>query len=330
MPSPFGTAPDGSPVARVTLARAGTTVRIMTWGASLQDFRLDGLDHPLVLGSPRFTDYVPELRNFGAIVGRVANRIAKGRTTLDGREIVLARNEGGRTSIHGGPNGSAVRNWTLEAATEHACTLSLVMPDGDGGFPGTLTARAAYSLDETGALCLTMTATTDAPTFCNLAHHAFWSLTGGGLDGHEMRIEADHYLPVDAHKIPQGAPQDVAGSGFDFRALRPVVIPGAPEIDHNFCLRDGAGRVRHICLLQTDRLALEIASDAPGLQVYDASRMDTTPACGFDGKPYGPHSGVALEPQFWPDAPNHPDYPPIDLAPGDTFRQHCRFHIYRR
>lgn len=328
--TPFGTAPDGSAVLRVALSQGGTQAALLTWGASLQDLRLDGMAHGVVLGSPRLEDYLGPMRYFGAIVGRVANRIAQGRAVLDGRDLALDRNEAGRTTLHGGSAGSGVRNWQLAHATDAQCVLTLTLSDGEGGFPGTLNLTATYTLEPDGALRLGLTGETDAPTFCNPAHHAFWSLTGGGLSGHLMQIAAPHYLPVDAHKIPLGAPHPVDGTAFDFRQPRPLLAPGQGEIDHNFCLSEADAPLRPVCWLTAPGhgLALRIDTTAPGLQVYDASRMNTAPAAGLAGVPYGPHSGVALEPQRWPDAPNQPGYPPILLRPGETFCQDNRFHLH--
>ena len=330
---PFGTAPDGSPVSLIHLQYAGTSAHIMTWGASLQDLRIAGVEHSLVLGSPDFAAYLLKMRYFGAIVGPVANRIAKGRAPLAGRIIELERNENQRTALHGGSLGCGVSNWTLEDADSRSCVLRYRNPP-ESLLPGRLELIAHYRLDDAGALLLEITGTTDELTFCNPAHHSYWNLDGTAtLTGHTLEIAADSYLPVDEHLIPLGAAQAVAGTRFDFRTPRPVIQAGEPGLDHNFCLRDNNHQgdedgLQPVCRLRAGRVTLDIRSTEPGLQVYDAGRMDTQPACGHQGAPYGAFAGVALEPQRWPDAPNHPEYPSILLEPDQPYRQISRFHAY--
>ena len=322
---PFGTAPDGSPVRRAVLSNGGTTAAVMTWGASLQDFRLAGFDRSLVLGSPEVPPYLGPMRHFGAIVGRVANRIAGGRAVLDGQDLTLERNENGRTTLHGGATGTSVSNWQLDDCDATSCRLSIRVPDGAGGFPGTLDLAALYRLGEDGALTLEIEGRTDAPTFCNPAHHSYWALTPRLADL-RLRVDAERYLPVDADKIPLGPPAPVAGTRFDFRTPRRVTGRDDAPLDHNFCLTQGGG-VRFACRLEGGPLRLDIATDAPGVQVYDGAGIDSGDAPTHTGKPYRAHAGVAIEPQGWPDAPNHAEYPQITLRPGETFHQVSRFHV---
>lgn len=326
MTGTFGTAPDGSPVHRVVLARAGTQAAVMTWGASLQDFRLGALSRPLVLGSPEFAPYLGPMRYFGAIVGRVANRIAGGRAPLLGRILDLERNEGGRNTLHGGSTGCSDLNWTLDGRDDHACRLTLTMPDGEGGFPGALHLAVTYALDHAGALVIGMEGRSDAPTFCNLAHHSYWNLDGGAdIDGHRLAVGASAYLPVDAASIPLGAPHPMADTRFDFRAPRPVRLSGDAPLDHNFCL-EGDGPA---CVVSTGAATLTMTTTEPGLQVYDGAGLQTGDASTLHDAPYGPRAGLALEPQGWPDAPNHSGFPDITLMPGDTYRQTTRFHVQK-
>lgn len=322
----FGTAPDGSAVTRITLTRAGTTARLMTWGASLQDFRIAGVAHPLVLGSDRFEDYPARLHHFGAIVGPIANRIAQGRAPLNGRMIALEQNEAGTTHLHGGSAGSSRRNWTLVGHDAQSCQFSVTLPDGTGGLPGPVTLSATYRIAKDGALELEIIGTTRQATFCTPAHHSYWALGEGDLSHHRMRIAADAYLPVDARKIPTGAPVPLAGTRFDFRTERPVIRAGDGPLDHNFCLR-ASNDVRPVCTLVSGAVELIVSTDQPGLQVYDGAHLNV--ASGLEGRRYGPHAGIALEPQHWPDAPNHADYPPVTLLPDQSYRQRSRFHARR-
>jgi aldose 1-epimerase len=325
----FGRAPDGSRVDLVRLRNGGTTAALMTWGASLQDFRLDGLDRSLVLGSPLFDAYPARMRHYGAIAGPVANRIAGGQFTIDGRTYELERNEKGITTLHGAGTGTGLRNWRLDGYDERRCAFTLRHGDGESGFPGNLDIRAVYALGDDGALRLDIEAVTDAPTFCNLAHHSYWNLDGtADLAAHRLSIAADSYLPVDERLVPLGDPQPVTGTRFDYRETAPVLEPSGTLLDHNFCLA-GADALKPACTLSAGDVRLDVSTTEPGLQVYDGTGIDTGEWAGHGGKPYGRHAGLAIEPQNWPDAPNRSGYPPSLLRPGETYRQTSIFHVTR-
>lgn len=320
-----GKAPDGTAIEEVTIARGPARAGLMTYGATLRSFHLDGIPYSLALGSPDPASYFGPMCYFGAIVGPVANRIAGGRATLDGQPLRLDTNENGNT-LHGGPGGLSQQVWRIGTTSPDSVTFEYRHPDGAGGLPGPLDIAATYRIEEDGALAIDITARSGAATLCNPAFHGYWSLTGQGLAGHRLTIQADHYLPVNDALIPTGDIAPVDGTPFDLRQARS--LPTATDIDHNFCL-NGQG-LREVARLETDTLAMILETDAPGLQVYDAARLDTAPASGHHGRPYGPHAGIAMEPQFWPDAPNHPDFPPITLRPGEVFRQTSRFRFIRK
>lgn len=325
----FGTF-DGRDVHRITLRNGGMTARVLTLGAILNDLRMDGIDHSLVLGSPTLEAYLGPMGWYGATVGRVANRIAGGRATLDGRALTLERNEMDRTTLHGGTGGAARRVWEIVDHSARACRLRVDLPDGQAGFPGNLTLTAAFRLDDDGALEIAYGAITDAPTFCNIAHHGYWNLSGHpDLSDHRLSIAAAHYLPVDNHLIPLGPPAPVAGTRFDFREPRPVIRPGDELLDHNFCLDGGAAALHPACTLWAGGLRLDVATTEPGLQVYDGTAIDSAGYATHSGQPYGANAGIAIEPQAWPDAPNQSDYPDITLRPGDRYTQVSRFHVTR-
>nr|WP_255552224.1 aldose epimerase family protein [Maritimibacter dapengensis] len=318
----FGTLPDGSPVEAVTIRGGGATAVVLTQGARLQDFRLADVAHPLILGSPDLTAYLGPMRFFGAIVGPVANRIAGGRFMLNDRAFALERNEAGKTTLHGGETGFSQQNWNVSAVAPDAVSLQYIRPDGTGGFPGTLDVRARYSLDQSGCLTLEITAQTDAPTPFAPAFHGYWDLSGqGDLGAHRLHVHADTYLPVDGDQIPTGRVAPVAETPFDYRRPREL----DPALDHNFCIATEQGPLRPVCQLSTSSLSLDVESTEIGLQVHAGGSLDTRPFPGHDGKPYGPGAGIALEPQFWPDTPNHPTFPNATLLPGATYRQITRF-----
>ncbi|WP_323716334.1 aldose epimerase family protein [Paracoccus aminovorans] len=320
---PFGTLPDGRAVTRATISGHGLTASVITLGASLQDLRLDGVAHPLVLGFPELRPYLGEGRYCGAVVGRYANRIAHGRAVLDGQALDLDRNQDGRHMLHGGSDGSGTRNWILAEQTETSVALADLLPDGHMGFPGAMPVRAIYQILPGPTLQLTITATTDRTSLCNFAQHSYFNLDGSDtVADHRLTVPATSYLPVDADLIPLGPPAPVGGTPLDFR--RPVRLGDrleGPPIDHNLCLAPERRRLpRRAAVLQAGAVRMELRSTEPGLQVYPANHFSPG-APGLAGRPYGRHAGIALESQLWPDAPNRPDYPLARILQGQIYRQ---------
>jgi len=330
-PHRFGTLPDGRQVLRATISGHGLTASVMTLGASLQDLRLAGRDHALVLGFPRLGPYLDEGRYFGAVIGRYANRIAHGQAEIAGHRLRLDRNQDGRHLLHGGHDGCGTRNWTLAGWSEDWVALVDYLPSGHMGFPGAMLVRATWSIRPGPALVLAILAVSDQATFCNFAQHSYFNLDGADtVADHWLTVPARTYLPVDRDMIPLGAPAPVQGTHLDFRtpaALGPRL--GRARIDHNLCL---AGRrrteARRVATLQAGGLAMVLHSTEPGLQVYAGEHLGPG-AAGLDGRPYRRHAGIALEPQLWPDTPHHPDYPPALLEPGQVYRQLTAMTFHR-
>ncbi|MFC3628512.1 aldose epimerase family protein [Paracoccus angustae] len=319
------TLPDGRRMDRLTLRGGGLTAQVLTLGATVQDLRMEGVDHPLVLGCPDPADYLGDGLYMGAVVGRFANRIGGARFALDGREYRTDANFRDRHTLHGGSRGTFWHLWTVEEARDDRAAFLLVLPDGDMGFPGTLTVRAGIALRD-GALIFDLSARSDAATPCNLAHHGYFDLDGGGdVRGHRLRVAADRYLPVDDDLIPLPGTAPVAGTRFDFRQAR-AIMPG--EYDHNFCLSDGPAAPRVVAeLTGRSGIRMGIETDQPGLQVYDGAHFDGV--AGLDGRRYGRFAGVALETQGWPDAPNRPDFPDAILRPGQVYRHRTAYRFSR-
>jgi aldose 1-epimerase len=320
-PEPVGAMPDGTPVHRWTLERATTRVRVLTYGGVVQSVEFpdrDGILTNVALGFADPADYLGSRGPyFGALIGRYANRIAGGSFTLDARTYQLARNDGAN-SLHGGERGFDRRVWDAEPAG-HGVRLSRISPDGEEGFPGRLDVAVTYSLDADGALRIGYRAVTDAPTPVNLTNHTYWNLAGAGSGsaaGHELRLAADRMTPLDSDSVPTGELAPVDGTRFDFREARPVGV----GYDHNFVLdpetRDGESPVAELYDPGSGRV-LTVTTTEPGIQVYTGGH--------FDGKPYGPGEGIALETQHFPDSPNRPGFPDTVLRPGEVFTSMTRF-----
>ncbi|QPM90854.1 aldose epimerase family protein [Pseudooceanicola algae] len=319
----FGTLPGGEAVRTVTIAGDGLRADLMTFGASLIDLRLDGVPHPLVLGSPRLQDYLGPLRYFGATVGRYANRIAGGCFSIDGTTWQLDRNEAGRTTLHGGSRGMGGANWHLTEARADMARFALTQPDGHMGFPGALEASCTYRIAN-AVLEITMEATCTAACPISLANHAYFNLDGSAdARDHTLKIAAQRYTPVDAQQIPTGDLIPVAGTPFDFRAERPI---GTAGYDHNFCL-DGSGLRPVATLRGRNGVFMQLETDAPGLQVYDLAHLSAGTQ-GHTGMTYGPHAGIAMETQEWPDAMNQPAFPDPVKPAGAAYCNTTRLSFF--
>lgn len=322
----FGTAPDGAPVERVRIDGGGLSAWIMSWGAAVQDLRLTGHGHPLVLGFAEFADYPVHSRYFGAIAGRYANRIREGRFSIDGTVVQADRNYLGKHLLHGGENGLSQRNWTVVQADASSVVLEITDPDGEMGFPGTCRLTVTYSLRPGGVLAVRMAGETDRPTLVNLAHHSYFNLDGSpDILDHEVRINAAHYLPVDDENIPTGDIVAVEGTPFDFRKMRPVRCQeGGRQVvyDHNFCLSGVRAGLREVAWARGpgSGIAMTVATTEPGLQFYAGHGLDT-PVPGLTGSRYGECAGFCMEPQLWPDSPNREEFPSPVLRPGERYLQ---------
>ncbi len=338
---PFGTTPDGDPVEAYTLTAGALRLEVLTLGGIVRALHVPdarGEAASVVLGLDTVEDYLERSPYFGAIVGRYANRIGRGRFSLDGEEVRLATNDG-PNHLHGGDVGFDRRVWTprvLEEGDEPALELRLTSPDGEEGYPGRLAVRAVYTLTPAGELRLEMEAQTDRPTIVNLTNHTYFNLAGEGsgtvLD-HELQLHAARYVPVDATSIPlPGAPEPVAGTPMDF--TRPTAIGArireATEqllhvqgYDHTWVLdRAGApdGALAPAVRLRdpgSGRI-LEIATTEPAVQFYSGNLLDAT-LVGPSGRVYRQGDGLALEPHHPPDSPNRPDFPSVVLRPGERY-----------
>lgn len=326
----FGVLDDGRGVRSVRIGTPpGPVLDVLDLGATVQRLEVtcaDGVRRDVGLGYATAQEYVDRPHYLGAVVGRYANRIAGGRFDLDGRAVQLAANDRGN-HLHGGPDGFDRRTWDLvEHGPDHVL-LGLVSPDGDQGFPGTVSATARYSVtgDE---VVLVLSVVTDAPTVVNLTSHVYLALPDPVL-----QVPADGYLPVGASGLPLGPVEPVDGTPFDLRTgarLADVVRSAHPQVaqagglDHTLVV-GGAG-MRRVATLASSVLAVEVGSDQAGLQVYTGNAFDGTDRRS-DGARIDRHAAVALEPQRFPDSPNQPAYPSSVLRPGEEYRHEIRWRF---
>ena len=322
----FGHTASGEPVYRVVLRGGGLTAMVMTWGAVIQDLRLDGHVPPLVLGFDDFASYPVHSSYFGATPGRCANRIAAGRFTLDGKDHQLECNEKGVTHLHGGSDNIAKRNWVIIEQQDDRVVLQITDPDGRAGYPGNCTVTATYRLHGEGVLSVVYESVCDQPTPANICQHSYFNLDGrDDALGHDIMIAADHYLPTDERQIPTGEIRAVRGTPFDFREMSSMNRSVGDEqvlYDHNFCLSAARTEKRSVALVRSvnSGVAMEVRTTEPGVQFYAAFKLNV-PVPGIEGRRYGPFAGFCLETQVWPDAVNHPEFPNAVLRPGEVLRQ---------
>ncbi|MCM2293446.1 galactose mutarotase [Allorhizobium sp. BGMRC 0089] len=322
----FGTTASGETVERVQIHGGGLTAFILTWGAVIQDLRLQGHAPPLVLGFDTFPSYPMHSPYFGATPGRCANRIAGGRFTLDGVDYQLECNERGVSHLHGGSDGMGKRNWTITDLADDRVTLTITDPDGRGGYPGTLEAQVTYWLKPGGTLSVTYESITDQPTLANLCQHSYFNLDDSpDILDHELMIAAETYLPVDDDLIPTGEQRPVSGTPFDFResgVLRRLEDGVQVGFDHNFCLSKDRVAKRPVARLKSMKsgVSMTVLTTEPGVQFYAGAKLSLA-AAGLEGRHYGAFAGLCLETQIWPDAINQKGFPSAILRPGSILLQ---------
>ena len=339
--SPFGELPDGTKVDLYTLTNThGVVCKIITYGGIITEIDApdrNGNSADIVLGYETLTEYLKRSPYFGALVGRVANRIAKGQFTLDGDTYPLAKNNG-PNHLHGGLRGFDKVVWQASTATQSdgvSLKLTYTSADGEEGYPGTLKVTVTYTLNEKNELQIDYEATTDKPTPVNLTNHSYWNLAGEGeiLD-HVATIAADNYTPTDDTLIPTGEIKPVKGTPMDFTSPAAIgsrinELTGNPRgYDHNYVLNSGgkklafAGRVKD----PKSGRVLEVSTDQPGMQFYTGNFLDGS-IKGKEGRSYGQHAAFCLETQQFPDFVNHPNFPQSILRPGQTYHQTTVFRF---
>jgi len=340
----FGKTPDGTPVEIYTLHNTkGAEAHIMTYGGIVQKLLMpdkngnfadvvNGFDTLNGYTDPKYTGACPY---FGALIGRYGNRIGGAKFTLEGQTYTLATNNG-PNSLHGGVKGFDKVVWTAVKADVGPegprLVLNYLSKDGEEGFPGNLNVTATYTLTEDNGLKLQFKATTDKPTIANLTQHSYFNLNGqgnGNILGHLLYINSDQTTPVDSGLITTGTFADVTGTPFDFRKPTAIgarindpdtVLQYGPGYDHNWVIKKPFGKFGLMARVKdpASGRVMEVWSDEPGLQFYAGNFLDGT-LTGKDGKVYQRRSAFAMEPQHYPDSPNKPNWPSVELKPGQTY-----------
>jgi aldose 1-epimerase len=320
----------------------GLALSLMDVGATWLSCRVplaDGTPREVLLGCPRPEDYAQQTAFLGATIGRYANRIGGARIARGGRSWPLAASPAGSPhQLHGGPDGFDKRRWDVLDCGETEARFGLVSPDGDQGYPGRLDAQVSWRLSGAREVEIEFEARVDAPCPVGLTSHAYFNLDARHADvrAHRLQIAADRYLPVDAALIPPGPPAEVAGTSFDFRAGKPLAQHWLVDdqqragggYDHAFLLDPGCAAMRSpaaVLEAADASLRMSLFTTLPALQLYAGQYLAGIP--GRDGAPYRACAGAALEPEFLPDSPNHPEWPQPDcwLQPGQVFRHRIRY-----
>lgn len=339
---PFGTTPDGIAVYRYKLTNAGgMEVKIITYGGIIQSIQVpdrDGRMGNVALGFANLDDYIARNPYFGCITGRYANRIARGRFTLDGHTYQLTTNDG-QNHLHGGARGFDKYVWEaaeVPGADHVGLKLSRTSPDGEENYPGALAVSVTYTLTNDHELRIDYHAMTDAATIVNLTNHSYFNLAGEGsgtiLD-HELWLNAGRYTPVDTTLIPTGELAPVAGTPLDFTSQERIgarIRDGFEQLvlargyDHNFVL--DRQQPNDTALIPAARVVepqsgrkLEVLTTEPGIQFYSGNFLEGT-LVGSGGKVYRQGDGFALETQHFPDSPNQPNFPSTVLQPGQVYQ----------
>lgn len=338
--APFGKLPDGTEVDLYTLTNArGMVAKVATYGGIVTELHVpdrNGKLGDVVLGFDNLEAYLKGHPYFGCITGRVANRIANGKFTLDGKEYTLAVNNG-PNHLHGGIKGFDKAVWAARilpnSETRPGIELTYTSRDGEEGYPGNLKVTVRYILTPNNALRIEYEATTDKPTIVNLTNHSYFNLAGkGDVLEHELRLFASRYTPTDSNLIPTGELKPVAGTPMDFTTpakigARIAKTGGDPTgYDHNYVIDQQAGsganrpaRAAEVYEPTTGRV-LSMRTTEPGVQLYTGNFLDGS-LTGKGGVVYGKHAGFCLEAQKFPNAVNTPGFPSVVLRPGESYRQ---------
>ncbi|MEL0455869.1 aldose epimerase family protein [Flavobacteriaceae bacterium SZ-1-7] len=344
--SDYGIMPDSTTVEQYVLKNAnGVEMNVITFGGRITSLKVpnkNGEFENVVLGFDNLDDYLKDNPFFGALIGRFGNRIAKGKFTLNGEEYTLATNNG-ENHLHGGVDGYDRVVWTAEPIEDDknpGLKLTYLSKDGEEGYPGNLNITVVYTVTDDNTLEVDYEATTDKATVINLTQHAYFNLTGDfskDILDHEVVINADAFLPVDATLIPTGEIRKVEGTPFDFTTAKTVgkeinadneQLKLGGGYDHCWVLNGDKGTLRMAASAYdkgSGRL-MEIFSTEPGIQFYTGNFLDGTLPMP-NGGTYAHRTGFCLETQHYPDSPNQKNFPSVVLNPGETYKTKTTFNF---
>lgn len=334
----FGTLADSRPVKEFVLSNnKGLKAHIIEYGSVLTQLWApdkDGKLADIVLGYDTLADYEKDQVFMGPLVGRFANRISKGGFTIDGQFFPLDNNLQDQVHLHGGMEGLGKKLWQGEVVDDNTICMSYTCPDGDQGYPGELTLKAWFTLDEENCLKLIYEGQTDKATHVNITYHPYFNLRGeGNVLDYRLTIHADEYLGIDENLIPDGKILSLVDTPLDFRMSRPVgnfiksefpVINYAKGYDHNYIIRrQDAGLVKAARVYEpVSGRIMELYATQPGLQLYTGNHLDIQ---GKRGQYYGNYTGICLEAQHFPDTPHHEHFPSSLLQPGEMYRHETKY-----
>lgn len=339
-PKEFKTEVNGEQVGLFTLKnKSGMEVCFTNYGARIVSVMVpdkDGNMKDVVLGFDNIRDYMNISNNFGATIGRYGNRINQGKITIDGVEYQLPQNNYGH-SLHGGPNGWDTKVFTTKLPNNNSVEMSLVSPDGDANYPGTIQAKVTFTLTDDNAIDIKYEATTDKKTVINMTNHSYFNLSGDSskpITNDILYINANQFTPVDDTFMTTGEILPVAGTPMDFTTPKKVgeeidnfdyqQLKNGNGYDHNWVLNTN-GDIKALAAKVTSPesgISLEVYTDEPGIQVYTGNFLDGT-VKGKKGIIYNQRAAICLETQHYPDSPNKPDWPSVILEPGQTYKSRC-------
>lgn len=339
-PTDFQTEVNNQPVALYTLKnKSGMEVCLTNFGARIVSIMVpdkNGDMKDVVLAFDSMEGFLNNESDFGAAIGRYANRIKDGKITINGEEIQLPQNNFGHC-LHGGPEGWQYKPYSAKQISDNVIEMTIFSPNGDMNFPGNLTAKVTYILTEENAIDIKYEATTDATTVINMTNHSYFNLSGDAsqpVTKDILYINADQFTPVDDTFMTTGEILPVAGTPMDFTTPRPVgseidnydydQLKNGNGYDHNWVLNTG-GDIRKLAAKVTSPasgISLEVYTNEPGIQVYTGNFLDGT-AVGKKGISYKMRTGICLEVQHYPDSPNKPEWPSVVLEPGQTYNSRC-------
>jgi aldose 1-epimerase len=330
--SSFGKLPDGTPVQLFTLTNAaGLVAKVADYGTIITELHVpdrSGRNGDIVLGFDSLEKYLKGHPYFGCTVGRVANRIAKGRFTLDGKTYTLAVNNG-PNHLHGGLKGFDKVVWKAQPQQGTAVQFTYTSADGEEGYPGKLDVTVQIALTDKNELAIDYTAVCDKATPVNLTNHSYFNLASeGDVLSHELVIAADQFTPKDDTSVPSGEIKSVRGTPMDFTQPHAVgsrfdEMKGDPVgYDHNFVLNGGGKSLALAARVFEPKSGrvMQVFTTQPGIQLYTSNYLDGS-LTGKRGQVYRRYSGLCLETQHFPDSVNHPQFPSVILRPGETYRQ---------